>query len=121
MSSGNNSIPGFLSAEALLAAIVESSDDAIVSKDLNGIVTSWNDGAARTFGYSAGEMIGQPILRVIPYDRQNEEPAILDRLRRGERVDHFQTVRRRKDGALIDVSLTISPVRNSEGKIVGAS
>ena len=113
--------PGFLSAEALLAAIVDSCDDAIVSKDLNGVVTSWNRGAERTFGYTAAEMVGQPILRLIPHDRQSEEPAILERLRRGERVDHFQTIRRRKDGTLIDVSLTISPVRNAAGDIVGAS
>jgi PAS domain S-box-containing protein len=104
-----------------LASIVESSDDAIVSKDLNGIVTSWNVGAERLFGYSADEIIGQPITMVIPDDRQDEEPHILSRLRRGERVDHFETIRRRKDGRPIDVSLTISPVRNADGKIVGAS
>ena len=104
-----------------LASIVESSDDAIVSKSLDGIVTSWNAGAKRVFGYSADEMIGRSITTIIPDDRQEEEPQILSRLRHGERVDHFETVRRHKDGHLIDVSLTISPVRNSDGKIVGAS
>jgi PAS domain S-box-containing protein len=111
----------FISPEQLLAAIVDSSDDAIVSKSLNGIVTSWNRGAERLFGYVAGEMIGQPILKVIPESRHQEEPAILERLRRGERVDHFDTQRITKDGRLVDVSLTISPVRNQEGVIVGAS
>lgn len=106
---------------ALLAAIVESSDDAIVSKDLNGIVTSWNQGAERVFGYTAEEMIGQPILLLIPADRPNEEPAILERIRRGQRVDHYETIRRRKDGTLINVSVTISPLRNAEGRIMGAS
>ncbi len=104
-----------------LASIVESSDDAIVSKDLDGIVTSWNVGAERLFGYSADEMIGRPITTIVPADRQDEEPHILSRLRRGERLDHVETVRRRKDGRLIDVSLTISPLRNADGKVVGAS
>jgi PAS domain S-box-containing protein len=104
-----------------LASIVESSDDAIVSKNLNGIITSWNRGAERVFGYTAGEAIGQPITIVIPEDRQGEERQILTRIRRGERIDHFETVRRRKHGSLIAVSLTVSPVRNAEGKIVGAS
>jgi PAS domain S-box-containing protein len=104
-----------------LASIIESSDDAIVSKDLNGIVISWNAGAERVFGYSAEEMIGKPITIVIPEDRQDEEPEILRRLRNGERVDHFETVRRRKDGSLIDISLTISPVKDTEGHIIGAS
>jgi two-component system CheB/CheR fusion protein len=110
-----------LSDAALLAAIVESSDDAIVSKNLDGVVTSWNRAAERIFGYSAEEMIGQSIRRLIPPDRPNEEQEILARIRRGERVDHFQTVRRRKDGALIDVSVTISPVMSAEGRIIGAS
>ncbi|HVL37958.1 MAG TPA: PAS domain S-box protein [Fimbriimonadaceae bacterium] len=105
----------------LLSAIVESSDDAIVSKSLDGIVTSWNRGAERVFGYMAEEMIGQSILKIIPEDRQDEEPKILARLRRGEHVDHFETVRRRKDGTQIDISLTISPVRDADGQIVGAS
>jgi PAS domain S-box-containing protein len=108
-------------AALLLSAIIDSSDDAIISKDLNGIVTSWNKGAERLFGYTAAEMIGQPITILIPIDRQDEEPKILNRLGRGERVDHFQTVRKRKDGSLLDISLTISPVRDIHGKIVGAS
>jgi PAS domain S-box-containing protein len=104
-----------------LASIVESSDDAIVSKNLDGIITSWNSGAERVFGYSAGEAIGQPITLVIPEDRQSEEREILTRIRRGERIDHFQTVRQRKHGSLIVVSLTVSPVKDANGKIVGAS
>ncbi|MGK9171451.1 PAS domain S-box protein [Inquilinus limosus] len=104
-----------------LAAIVESSDDAIVAKDLNGVITSWNQGAERLFGYAAEEVIGKPITIIIPEDRQHEEPKILAQIRRGERVEHFETIRRRKDGSLIDISLTISPVRNRKGEIVGAS
>jgi len=106
---------------AELAAIVNSSDDAIVGKDLNGIVRSWNGSAERIFGYSKEEMIGQSIRRLLPPDRQDEEDAILARLRKGERVDHFQTIRVRKDGRLIHVSLTISPIQNEAGVIVGAS
>jgi PAS domain S-box-containing protein len=106
----------------LLGAIVGSSDDAIISKDLDGVITSWNKSAERLFGYTAAEAIGQPVATLlIPEDRQNEEPEILNRLRRGERVDHFETVRRRKDGTLLDISLTISPVKDAEGKIIGAS
>jgi PAS domain S-box-containing protein len=104
-----------------LAAVVESSDDAIVSKDLNGIVTSWNKAAERIFGYSAEEMIGQPIARLIPPERPDEEPAILERIRKGDRIDHYETVRMRKDGTRFDVSVTISPVKDSTGRIVGAS
>jgi PAS domain S-box-containing protein len=104
-----------------LASIVESSDDAIVSKNLDGIITSWNRGAERIFGYTAEEAIDRPITIVIPQDRQDEERAILTRIRRGERIDHFETVRQRKHGSLIVVSLTVSPVKNVEGKIVGAS
>jgi PAS domain S-box-containing protein len=104
-----------------LASIVESSDDAIVSKNLDGIITSWNRGAERIFGYTAEEAIGQPITLVIPQDRHDEERAILTRIKRGERIDHFETVRQRKDGTLIFASLTVSPVKNAEGKIVGAS
>src|SRR5215510_11611973 len=104
-----------------LAAIVESSDDAIISKDLNGIIASWNKGAERIFGYVAEEVIGKPILILIPQDRQNEETFILERIRRGERVDHYDTVRIRKDGNLVDISLTVSPVMDASGKIVGAS
>jgi PAS domain S-box-containing protein len=104
-----------------LASIVESSDDAIVSKNLDGIITSWNKGAERVFGYTVEEAVGQPITIVIPQDRQDEERTILTRIRRGERIEHFETVRQRKHGSLIWVSLTISPVKNAEGKIVGAS
>jgi PAS domain S-box-containing protein len=104
-----------------LASIIESSDDAIVSKNLDGVITSWNGGAERIFGYSASEAIGQPITIVIPQDRQGEEREILTRIRRGERVDHFETVRQRKNGVLIVVSLTISPVKDASGRIVGAS
>ncbi|MBO0716981.1 MAG: PAS domain S-box protein [Rhizobiales bacterium] len=104
-----------------LASIVQSSDDAIVSKNLDGIITSWNKGAERVFGYTTQESVGQPITIVIPQDRQDEERTILTRIRRGERIEHFETIRQRKHGSLIWVSLTISPVKNAEGKIVGAS
>jgi len=104
-----------------LAAIVESSDDAIVSKNLDGIITTWNQGAERIFGYTAAEIVGQPISIVIPPDRLSEEPEILERLKRGERTEHFETVRKRKDGTLVGVSLTISPVKDSHGRIIGAS
>jgi PAS domain S-box-containing protein len=106
---------------ARLAAIVQSSDDAIIGKTLDGIVTSWNEGARRLFGYTAEEMVGQPLSRLIPKDRLDEEPTILARLRRGERVEHFETVRQHKDGSLVDVSVSISPVRDASGRIVGAS
>ena len=111
----------FLPAELLYEAIVDSSDDAIVSKNLKGIVQSWNQGAKRIFGYSAEEMVGESITKLLPPDRLDEESHILKRLQQGERMDHFETQRRRKDGRIIDVSLTISPVRNAEGVIVGAS
>ena len=104
-----------------LAAIVESSDDAIVSKDLNGVVTSWNKGAERIFGYTAEEMVGQSITTIIPPELQDDEPRILAKLRAGERIDHFQTVRMRKNGERLDVSLTISPVRDKNGTIIGAA
>src|SRR5262245_27833888 len=104
-----------------LAAIIESSGDAIISKNLDGIITSWNRGARVLFGYSPEEVIGKPVSILIPPERADEEPGILARLRRGERIDHYETVRRRKDGTLIDISLTVSPIRNSEGKVVGAS
>jgi PAS domain S-box-containing protein len=103
------------------ASIIETSDDAIVSKNLDGIITSWNSGAERIFGYSASEAIGQAITLVIPVDRQSEEREILTRIRRGERIDHFETVRQGKHGTLIIVSLTVSPVKDANGKIVGAS
>ncbi len=106
---------------ARLAAIVTSADDAILSKTLNGVITSWNPGAERMFGYSAEEMIGQPILRLIPRELQAEEGEILRRLRAGERIEHYETVRQKKDGTLFDVSLTISPMRNEAGQIIGAS
>jgi PAS domain S-box-containing protein len=108
-------------AGRLLASIVETSEDAIVSKDLTGIVTSWNRGAERIFGYTADEMIGRSITMLIPPDRHNEEPEILERVRRGERVDHYETVRQRKDGSPVDISLTVSPVKDAAGKVVGAS
>jgi PAS domain S-box-containing protein len=111
----------FTSSDALLRAIVDSSDDAIISKDLNGIITSWNKGAERLFGYAAHEAIGKSVTLLIPADRLEEEPHILERLKRGERVDHFETVRQRKDGSTLDISLTISPVRDAHGQIVGAS
>lgn len=104
-----------------LVSIVENSDDAIVSKNLDGIITSWNKGAERVFGFTAEEAIGKPITIVIPTDRQSEERDILTRIRRGERIDHFETVRQHKRGSLIVVSLTVSPVKNAEGKVVGAS
>jgi PAS domain S-box-containing protein len=106
---------------SLLAAIVGSSDDAIVSKQLNGVITSWNGGAERLFGYTAKEAIGRNIALIIPRDRLQEEVEIIERLKRGERVDHFETVRVRKDGTLRDVSVTISPMKDSAGRIFGAS
>jgi PAS domain S-box-containing protein len=108
-------------ASRLLASIVESSDDAIVSKDLDGVITSWNLGAERIFGYSADEVVGKSITVIIPPERHGEEATILERLRRGERIDHFETVRVRKDGTPVDISLTVSPIGNAEGRIVGAS
>ena len=104
-----------------LAALIDGSDDAIISKDLAGRIQSWNTGATRIFGYTAEEAIGKPITMLIPEDRLDEEPGILAQIRRGERVDHFETVRRRKDGSDIELSLTISPIRNAAGVIVGAS
>jgi PAS domain S-box-containing protein len=106
---------------AQVASIVESSDDAIISKDLNGVITSWNPGAERLFGYSAQEAVGKPMTMVIPPERASEEPAILARIARGEMTDHFETVRVGKDGRKLDVSVTISPVRDREGRIIGAS
>jgi PAS domain S-box-containing protein len=108
-------------AAARLAAIVESSDDAIVGKDLQGLVTSWNAGAEETFGYSAREMIGQPITRLVPVDREQEEVEILSRIKRGENVPHFETLRMRKDGSSVQVSITVSAIRDSAGNVVGAS
>jgi PAS domain S-box-containing protein len=111
---------GQLAAQRL-AAIVESSDDAILSKDLNGIITSWNAGAERLFGYKPEEVIGKSVMILIPDDRAKEEPVILARIRRGERIDHYETVRRRKDGSLVDISLSVSPIKSAEDKVVGAS
>jgi PAS domain S-box-containing protein len=108
-------------ARLQLAAIVESSDDAIVSKDLNGIITSWNQGAQRLFGYTAEETIGKPVTILIPPERIDEEPGILERIRRGKRIDHYETVRQRKDGSLIEISLTVSPIKDATGTIIGAS
>jgi PAS domain S-box-containing protein len=105
----------------LLASIVESSDDAIVTKDLDGIITSWNRGAERIFGYSAKEAIGKPVTILIPPDRHDEEPTILERVRRGDRIDHYETVRLHKDGSRLNISLTVSPLRDAAGNIVGAS
>ncbi|MDR3449969.1 MAG: PAS domain S-box protein, partial [Alphaproteobacteria bacterium] len=104
-----------------LAAMVESSDDAIITKDLDGIITSWNSGAERIFGYSANETIGKPITIIIPEERHEEERMILASLRRGQRIEHFETVRRSRDGQLIDISLTVSPVKDFFGNVVGAS
>jgi PAS domain S-box-containing protein len=104
-----------------LASIVESSDDAIIGKNLDGIITSWNKSAERLFGYGAEEVVGKSITILIPADRQGEEDAILKRIRSGQRVEHFETVRQRKYGGLMDISLTISPIKNSLGKIIGAS
>jgi PAS domain S-box-containing protein len=106
---------------ARLAAIIDSSDDAIVGKTLAGVITSWNGAAERIFGYTAAEAIGQHICLIVPADRRAEEDDVIARLRRGEKVDHFQTVRQAKDGRRIDISLTISPIRNTRGDVVGAS
>jgi two-component system, chemotaxis family, CheB/CheR fusion protein len=104
-----------------LASIVETSDDAIISKNLNGVITSWNRSAQRVFGYRAEEVIGKQVEILIPGDRMNEEAEIIERIRRGERIERYDTVRRRKDGSLIDVSLTISPLKDADGRIIGAS
>jgi PAS domain S-box-containing protein len=104
-----------------LAAVIESSDDAILTKTLDGVITSWNKGAERLFGYTAAEAIGKSITMLIPEERKDEEPEILGRIRRGEHIDHYETVRRRKDGSLVDISLTVSAIRNRDGKTIGAS
>src|SRR4051812_12013873 len=108
-------------AQARLAAIIESSDDAIVSKTLDGIMRTWNKSAERIFGWTADEVVGKPISIIIPPDRQDEEPRILSRLRAEERVEHFETVRITKDRRPFHVSVTISPVRDNTGRIIGAS
>ncbi|HEU4825542.1 MAG TPA: PAS domain S-box protein [Dongiaceae bacterium] len=104
-----------------LAAIIENSDDAVISKNLDGIIATWNSGATRVFGYTAEEAVGRPVTMLMPPDRVDEEPGILARIRRGERIEHYDTVRRRKDGSLIDISLSVSPIRDKDGKIIGAS
>jgi PAS domain S-box-containing protein len=108
-------------SQQMLSAIVESSDDAIISKDLDGFIRSWNKGAERLYGYSEAEAIGEPVTMLMPDDRRNEEPGILERIRNGERIDHYETVRVRKDGTKISISLTVSPVRDSTGRVIGAS
>jgi PAS domain S-box-containing protein len=108
-------------AQSRLAAIVESSHDAIISKDLNSVIMTWNSGAMRLFGYTAEEAIGRPITMLMPPERVNEEPGILERIRHGERIDHYETVRCCKDGTLVDISLSVSPLRDANGKVVGAS
>jgi PAS domain S-box-containing protein len=102
-------------------AIVASSDDAIIAKDLNGTIINWNQGAERLFGYTADEAIGQPVAMLIPMDRQDEEPGILARIHRGERIEHYETIRRRKDGSLVEISLSVSPIRNRQGRVIGAA
>jgi PAS domain S-box-containing protein len=104
-----------------LAAIIESAEDAIITKTLEGIITSWNEGAERIFGYTADEAIGRPVTMLIPDDHLDEEPAILARLRRGERIEHYETIRVRKDGTFVDISLTVSPIRGPDGRVIGAS
>jgi PAS domain S-box-containing protein len=109
------------SASQILRSIVENSDDAIITKNLDGIISSWNKSAERVFGYTAEEVIGKPVTILIPPERQDEEPAILARIRRGERIDHYETIRQRKDGSLIDISLTVSPIKDAQDKIIGAA
>lgn len=104
-----------------LARVVESSDDAIVSKDLNSIITSWNRAAERMFGYTAGEAVGQSVRMLIPADRQGEEDMVLARIRAGEAITHFETIRQRKDGTLVPISLTVSPIHDDAGQVIGAS
>ena len=113
------SLPG--SADQILWSIVENSDDAIVTRTLDGIISSWNKSAERLFGYTAEQVIGKPVTILTPPGRHDEEPAILARIRRGERIHYYETVRQRKDGSLVDISLTVSPIKNAEGKIIGAS
>jgi PAS domain S-box-containing protein len=108
-------------ASRRLAAIVESSDDAIISKTLDGIITSWNRGAENIFGYTAAEAVGRSISLIIPLERRGEEDDVLAHLRRGEKIDHFETERQTKDGRRLDISLTISPIKDSTGQIIGAS
>ena len=108
-------------AKQHLAAIVEFSDDAIISINLHGIIQSWNAAAERIYGYTVREAIGKSVDMLIPPDRPNEEPEILNRIRRGQHIDHYETVRLRNDGTLIDISLTVSPIMDGDGKVIGAS
>jgi PAS domain S-box-containing protein len=108
-------------ADRRLAAIVESSDDAIISKDLHGTIKTWNKAAERIFGYLPEEIIGKPVTILIPEGKLDEEPAILNRIRQGLRIHHYETVRQRKDGTLVDISLSVSPIKNEAGRVVGAS
>ena len=108
-------------ARRQLASIVESSDDAIISQDLDGVIVTWNPGAQHLFGYAAEEMVGKPMTILIPAELQDEEPKILARIRRGERIEHYEAIRRCKDGRLVDVSLTVSPMKDEHGRIVGVS
>lgn len=108
-------------SQAFLASIVECSDDAIYGKTLDGTILSWNRGAERIYGYSAGEMVGKPVSVLVPANKPDEVPAILERVKRGERVSHFETTRVRKDGEVIDLSLNVSPIRDASGQIIGAS
>src|SRR5215469_12476697 len=107
--------------QARLASIVEFSDDAILSKDLDGTIRTWNPAAERLFGYREDEIVGRSIDLIIPPDRDHEEKMILTRIRRGEKVDHYETLRRTKDGRVIDVSISVAPIRNGAGKVFGAS
>jgi PAS domain S-box-containing protein len=118
-SAPGNRLPG--NAEQILWSIVENSDDAIITRNLDGIISSWNKSAERLYGYAAEEIIGKPVTILIPSERHDEERAILARIRRGEHTHHYETVRQRKDGSLIDISLTVSPIKNTEGEIIGAS
>src|SRR5206468_9391245 len=104
-----------------LSAIIESADDAIISKTLEGVITSWNRGAERIFGYTAEEAVGKSVTILIPEDHPDEEPSIIARLKRGERISHYETVRVRKDGTPVDISLTVSPIRAPGGEVIGAS
>src|SRR6478609_2826474 len=106
-------------AASRLAAIVDSCDDAIIGMTLDGTITSWNKAAEKIFGYSVEETVGRNIAMLIPPDREDEEPRLLDRVSRGEKVEHYESIRRRKDGSLLDVSLTVSPIRDPEGNVIG--
>src|SRR5215213_1992802 len=104
-----------------LSSIIESAEDTVISKSLEGVIMSWNKGAERIFGYTADEVVGKPVTILIPDDHMDEEPTILARLRAGDRIEHYETVRVRKDGRLIDISLTVSPIKGPHGQVIGAS